>query len=59
MNRGASFNAGATRRQSIRLAGEVLMLAGCQRVEYLGEWMEFSEYIEERLDTRSTYGMCP
>lgn len=31
----------------------------CQRVEFKGEWMEFNEYIEERLDTRSTYGMCP
>jgi len=45
-----------------RLAERMASLAACshcQRVEFKGEWMEFSEYIDERLDTRSTYGMCP
>jgi hypothetical protein len=46
------------RRLAERMAS-LTACSHCQRVEFQGEWMEFNEYIEERLDTRSTYGMCP
>ena len=46
-------------RRLAERATQLTACSHCQRVNYQGEWMEFSEYIEERLDTRSTYGMCP
>lgn len=49
---------GLFRRLAERMAS-LTACSHCQRVEFQGDWMEFSEYIEERLDTRSTYGMCP